>query len=99
MTTFETDDNIARVLLTTSEQGRLVAWAKTASIANWIEGRRNYHGSKTWIITVGASDFERFMELVKGIDNAVTVERIHGAGDSETYEMLVGTPGEGWARA
>lgn len=92
-------DGVERLLVTASDEARMVLWARTAHFANWLDGKDNRHGGQTWILTVYATEYEQFMQLARGIDNQVTIERIVGAGDSEEYEMIMGTPGEGWGRA
>lgn len=80
--------------LVTSGHRRMDVWAATGSYANWIEGREN-GGRETWLVTCYDEHREAFLTAARTF--GATVERIDGGGEDETYELLVGTPGTGWA--
>lgn len=80
-------------LVTGSEDQKWDAWLPTASYANWIEGREN-GDRETWLVTCFDDSRAAFLTAAK--DAGVTVEEIEGAGDDESYKLLVGEPGTGW---
>lgn len=82
-------------LITSSFDERMDLWSATAMVANWIEGR-GPEGRETWQVMVYGEHSEAFLDAARKA--AVTVEEVHGAGDSETYELLIGEPGTGWAK-
>lgn len=91
-----------RFLLVTapSTRGRLTLWMATSLYANWIEGRPHprREGIETWKVTVIDGAHATALLDVAGRLGA-TVEEIDGADEDETYRLLVGTPGSGWAEA
>lgn len=82
-----------RYLVTADFGLKMDTWAVTCMFTNWIEGRDN-GDRETWLVTVFDQDARRFLEACELI--GVTVEEIHGAGDTETYELVLGKPGTGW---
>jgi hypothetical protein len=87
---------VHRLLVTGGDSERVALWVNIGAQSNWIEGRENAHGTETWLVTVFADSRSRFLNMV-GFYEGLTVEEIEGAGDSETYRLLVGKPGTGWA--
>lgn len=89
---------VHRYLVTGEDDQRMAAWTSTAFYANWIEGRRTQGraAAETWIVTCFADNSEAFLATAKA--SGVTVEEIEGSGDAETYKLLVGEPGSGWAQ-
>lgn len=74
---------------------RMRLWLPSAYVANWLEGRPNRHGTETWAVTIFDEHAETFLANARTL--GVTVEEIDGAGDDESYRLLVGAPGSGWA--
>ena len=86
-------DGILRALVTGEQPALLSMNQRTAYYANWIDSKQK-DGRETYIVTV--FDNERHQFIDTALQTGVTVEEIHGAGDDETYELLVGAPGTGW---
>lgn len=88
---------VHRYLVTDDDAPCECAWMATCAFANWIEGRctPGRAAAETWLVTCFAEDAEAFLSAAKTA--GVTVEEIEGAGDSETYKLLAGAPGSGWA--
>jgi hypothetical protein len=86
---------VRRFLVSGLVEGRMRMWAATGSYTNWIEGRENRHGTETWLVTVFDEHGSYFLDAARVCP--VTLEEITGAGDDESYEMLFGDPGTGWA--
>lgn len=84
-------------LVTGEDEQRWNAWEPTAVYANWIEGRRakGRATAETWLVTCFDESRETFLAAAKNA--GVTVEEIEGTDDQETYKLLVGEPGTGWA--
>jgi hypothetical protein len=87
--------SVHRLLVTSDADRRMDVWAATGTYANWIEGREN-GDRETWLVTCFDDHREAF--LAAACAAGVTVERIDGAGEDESYELLAGEPGTGWAR-
>lgn len=85
---------VGRFLVTASPELKMDAWLATGSFANWLESRENGPDLETSLVTVFEEDREVFLTLTQ--EAGVTVEEIHGGGDTETYVLLVGEPGSGW---
>lgn len=85
---------VRRYLVTGDEPAKWEAWLPAAMYANWIEGRENGSDRETWLVTCFDENSAAFLATAKAA--GVTVEEIEGAGDSETYRLLVGEPGSGW---
>ena len=85
---------VHRYLVTGDDAQRVDAWTSTAMFANWIEGREN-GDRETWIVTCFDENSASFLEAVKTA--GATAEEIEGAGETETYKLLIGEPGSGWA--
>lgn len=84
---------LRRFLVTAPDDLRLDLWAATSMMTNWLEGRDAGPGRQTWhVMSSGPSS--GFLSAAESI--GVTVEEIHGTGNSESYELLVGRPGTGW---
>jgi hypothetical protein len=81
---------VHRYLVTAPEGPRMDMWAATGSFANWLDGR-----DETFLVTCFDEDSEQFLAAARA--TAVTVQEIQGGGDTETYDLLVGEPGTGWA--
>lgn len=83
-------------VVTGDDAQRVNAWIPTGAFANWIEGRRCGDGldRETWLVTCFDEHRAAFLDASKAA--GVTVEEIEGAGDAETYKLLVGEPGTGW---
>lgn len=90
---------LRRLLVTADDQTRLALWLPLATVANWIEGRPHPRrpGVETWSVTVFDPDTDLLLEAARRA--GATVEEIDGADDDETYRLLVGTAGSGWAAA
>jgi len=84
---------IHRFLVTADTNRKIHHWSATATFVNWIEGRDN-GDRETWLVTCYEPQVKSFLNTAKTI--GVTVQKIHDAGDRETYELLVGNPGTGW---
>ena len=87
--------SVRHLLVTAADEPRMRLWIRTTMVANWIEGRPNRHGTETWSVTIMDVHADPFLELARRMDG-VTVEEIEGAGDDESYRLLVGAPGRGW---
>lgn len=85
---------VHRYLVTGDAAQRMEAWMPVAGYTNWIEGRENGADRETWLVTGFAEHRVPFLAAAKAA--GVTVEEIEGAGDDETYRLLVGEPGSGW---
>lgn len=85
---------VHRYLVTGDDARRMEAWMPTAGYANWIEGREK-GGRETWLVTCYAEHAKAFLRATEAA--GVTVEEIEGAGDTESYKLVVGEPGSGWA--
>jgi hypothetical protein len=85
--------DLRRFLVTGPADLRMNLWAATAMMTNWLEGREIDNDRETWLVmhSGNASGFLTAAETI-----GLTIEEIHGAGESETYELLVGEPGSGW---
>jgi hypothetical protein len=71
-------------------------WAATAMMSNWLEGRDAGGERQTWLVTT----FGNPSGLLTAAETiGVTVEEIDVGDDGESYQMLVGRPGSGWAGA
>lgn len=77
----------------------MALWAASSLYANWLEGRENRHGSKTWLVTVFDEHAGHFLDAARAISAPVTVELIDSADDTERYMLEVGKPGTGWAES
>lgn len=86
---------VHRYLVTATMEQRMDMWA-TGTFANWIETRER-NGRETTIVTCFDEHAEHFLAVARAA--GVTVEEVHGAGESETYELLIGEPGTGWVEA
>ncbi len=84
---------VHRYLLTAPADLNMDTWAVTAMFTNWIEGRSN-DDRETWLVTCFDDRSHSFLAAAENI--GVTIEEIEGAGDSETYRMVIGAPGSGW---
>jgi hypothetical protein len=84
---------VHRFLVTASADLKMLTWAATGMFANWIEGREN-GGRETWLMTVFDEDAGSFLDAARNC--GVTVEKINGGGESESYVLRVGEPGSGW---
>ena len=84
---------VHRYLVTGGEDQKWDAWLPTAAFANWIEGREN-GDRETWLVTCMGEQADFFLAAAR--DAGVTVEEIEGAGDGESYALVVGEPGSGW---
>lgn len=92
---------VHRLLVTAYPDVRAAVWAATALSANWLECRDHpaRDGAQTCLVTVFAEQLPDFLDLARQVNDTagpVTVEEIHGAGDDETYTLLLGEPGTGW---
>jgi len=87
-------DGVLRALVTGEQHDLIRTAARTGFYANWIDSKQK-DGRETHIVTVFDNERSQFLSTAK--ETGVTVEEIHGAGDDETYELLVGAPGTGWA--
>jgi hypothetical protein len=85
--------SVHRFLVTSDTARRMDVWATTGAYANWIEGREN-GARETWLVTCFDEHREAFLAAARTA--GVTVERIDGTGEAESYELLVGAPGTGW---
>lgn len=83
-------------LVTAPENERINLWANTAVYANWLDGRENAAGTETWHVMVFDEHAADFLGIATDIQG-LTVEEIEGAGDTETYILVAGVPGTGWA--
>jgi hypothetical protein len=84
---------VHRYLVTGDQDAKWAHWQRTAYYANWIEGREN-GDRETWLVTCYDDTSAAFLEAAGAA--GATVEEIHGAGESESYELCVGPPGSGW---
>lgn len=89
---------VHRYLVTGEIGPRMDVWAYTAAYANWIEGRLapGRAATETWLVICFDEHAAAFLAYAKAA--GVTVEEIEGAGDDESYTLLVGDPGSGWAQ-
>ena len=85
--------SVHRYLLTAPADLKMDTWAATGMFANWIEGRAN-GDRETWLVTCYDHHSQSFLTAAETI--GVTVQEIEGAGDSETYRLVIGAPGSGW---
>ena len=90
-------DGIERLLVTGKFEAVKPIWLGTGSYANWVESREHPHNPewKTWLVTVFGEDYERFVAMAQAC-GGVTVEVIEGAGETETYRLVLGKEGTGW---
>jgi hypothetical protein len=73
---------------------------RRAAVAEYIEGE----GDMTCHVMVPDDHAEAFLVIGRNLNDlprkdrvrTLTVERINGSGEDETYELLVGEPGSGW---
>ena len=86
--------SVHRFLVTADLDQKMTMWAATATFANWIEGREN-GDRETWMVTCFDDQAEQFLAAARAV--GVTVQEIEGAGDGESYILLVGDPGTGWS--
>lgn len=86
--------SVRRFLVTASPGSRMDAWAATAPISNWLEGR-GPEERETWLVMCPGEHADYFLTAARQRAD-VTVEEIEGAGDSERYTLLAGEPGTGW---
>lgn len=84
---------VHRYLVTGDEDQRMDTWSPTAGYTNWIEGSENGN-RETWLVTCYAEHAKAFLRDAEAA--GVTVEQINGAGDTETYTLVIGNPGSGW---
>lgn len=87
---------VHRYLVTGSADLKMSLWAATGMFTNWLEGRPN-GDRETWLVTVYDQQSESFLTAAETA--GLTVEEIEGGGDTESYRLLVGAAGTGWARA
>jgi hypothetical protein len=92
------------LLVTAPDDARMTLWAASSLYANWIEGRPNRHGSETWYVTLADGTQRRpvglgdaFLAVAAKL--GATVEEIEDRPDTwdESYRLLVGAAGTGWA--
>jgi len=82
--------SVHRYLVTAPEDQRIDMWRATGAFANWLDGRE-----ETFLVTCFDDNAQQFLDAARA--TKVTVQEIHGGDDTETYELLVGEPGTGWA--
>jgi hypothetical protein len=82
------------MLVTSTMESRIDMWPQTI-YGNWLDGRKNAHGTETWHVMVLDEHLDHFLEVARAVDG-VTVEEIEGAGETESYALRVGEPGTGW---
>lgn len=87
-------DRVSRLLVTAGSEEKLALWMRASLTANWIEGRPAGEGRETWLVTLFVGNEPWF--LARCADVGATVQRVVGAGDDETYELLCGREDEGW---
>jgi hypothetical protein len=92
-TTTDAPVRVHRYLVTAPTDLRMDTWAATGMFTNWLEGR-GPEDRQTWLVTCFDEHSHTLLDAARNI--GVTVEEIHGAGDDERYELLVGEPGTGW---
>lgn len=82
---------VKRYLVTTPDpEARQDFHLRVGFVGNVIDQR-----SDTVFYTVMGENAEGFLEAAREV--GVTVEELHGGGESETYELLIGEAGSGWA--
>lgn len=81
-------------LVTGDDQQRVTAWMASCTYANWLEGRELPAARETWQVMVMDAHSGPFLDACRAA--GVTVQEIHGSGDDETYELLIGADGTGW---
>jgi poly(3-hydroxyalkanoate) synthetase len=89
--------SVTGYLVTIPDGKQMDVWSSVASYSNWLDGRtsRNDSARVTWYVMVADHD-EHFLAAAR--EAGVTVERLEGSGESESYVLLVGEPGTGWGR-
>ena len=87
-------DGVSRLLVTANPGEATILSVITGARANWIESRPC--GDRvTCLVTVFAEDESDFLRMTSQQDG-VTVQRVIGDGDDETYELLTGALDGGW---
>lgn len=84
---------VHRYLVTATGDLKMDLWMATAGHSNWIEGRENGE-RETWLVTVFNPESATFLAAAES--TGATVEEIDGGDETETYRLVVGTPGTGW---
>jgi hypothetical protein len=85
-----TSKNVHGYLVTGDEGKRWDHWTVTCAYANWLETR-----GETAHVMCFDDTREHFLEAARRL--GLTVQVIEGAGDDESYRLLIGGEGTGWA--